>query len=69
MQLFMSALAKSHTKILHMLFFFSFLILPKKEKKNLTSKCEVQNLKNWVNQNSTFFEVFKPPVCLLKKTG
>lgn len=72
MQLFMSALAKSHTKILHMLFFFSLLILPKKEKKKkkkLTSKCEVQNLKNWVNQNSTFFEVFKPPVCLLKKTG
>ena len=34
MQLFMSALAKSHTKILHMLFFFSLLILPKKEKKN-----------------------------------
>lgn len=46
MQLFMSALAKSHTKILHMLFFFSLLILPKKEKKKLTSKCEVQNLKN-----------------------
>lgn len=67
MQLFMSALAKSHTKILQ----FFFPILPKKEKKKKkdTSKCKVQNLKNWVNQNSTFFEVPKPPAYLLKKTG
>lgn len=41
MQLFMSALAKSHTKILHMLFFFSLLILPKKEKKKKKTDIKV----------------------------